>query len=120
MSVNVWYEKEIKEMIQEVTKANSKEKVEELFDRILTPREINDMARRLKILKLLKGGKSYLEIQDTLRVSPSIISRLSAKIGFGFRRVSSKTVPSRSGGGRKYKKPAIRYKGAAPIHRMFD
>lgn len=114
MSIDIWYEKEIKQMLKEVAKANSVEEVSRLFDRILTSRELNDMGRRLKVLRMLEEGKTYLEIQEAVKVSPSIISRVGNKIGFGFRRSSKnikKVVVNKKSSSRKYK-------GATPITQM--
>ncbi len=88
--MDYWREKEINKLIQVIAKTNSDKEVRVLFDRILTPREINDMAKRLEIVRLLDMGTSYLEIQDILRVSPTTIGRVANQIGFGFRRTSKK------------------------------
>lgn len=90
MSVDAWFEKEIDKMLVEISKTKSKKEVEKIFDRILTPREINDMARRLEIWRLLERGISYREIQDRMRVSSAIVSKVAYKIGYGFRRTNVK------------------------------
>lgn len=115
MIVNVWYEKEIKKMLKEVAGAKTVNEVEKLFDKILTPREINDMARRLAIGKMLGEGKSYLEIQETLRVSPTIVSRVANKIGYGFRRTTSR---AKKIGSPEPKRQTVKYKGLAPYNRI--
>lgn len=115
MSVNVWYEKEIKGMLKDVAGTKTVSEVEKLFDKILTPREINDMARRLAIGKMLAERKSYLEIQEALRVSPTIVSRVANKIGYGFRRTSSR---AKKIGEREPAKPTVKYKGLAPYNRI--
>jgi TrpR-related protein YerC/YecD len=113
--MNDWREKEIKEMIGYLSHKSSTE-IECVFDAILTPREINDMARRLKILKLLESGKTYSDIQMELGVSSEMISRVSSKIGYGFRRtyagpkLSSENTPKKS-----YRRSGIKYKGAPAI-----
>ena len=119
MSREKWFQEEIDEMIKEVVAADTQEKVIEIFDVALTPREINDMARRIKVLKYLKEGKSYSEIQQLLQVSTGLISKISVHIGFGFRRSSTSThnAPIHKP---KKKRTVITYKGAVPIHKIFS
>lgn len=119
MNTNFWCEKEIGELINRIGQAN-KEEVGALFDAILTPREINDMAKRLKIIELLNKGETYTEIQQTLRVSPVIISRVSNKIGYGFRRSYARARNKESIKTASKKSSLIRYKGAVPLHRWFE
>jgi len=119
MSREKWFQKEIDELIKDIANATTELEVIKLFETVLTPREINDIARRLKILKMIKEGKSYLEIQDVLNVSSGVISRVSANVGFGFRR-SNKTVEIPESNNIKVKKRIIKYKGATPIHRLWD
>ncbi len=92
MSIDIWFEKEIKDLIKIVASTNTTKDVELLFERILTPREINDMARRLKILEMLNAGYSYSMIQQEVKVSSTIIARLSNHIGYGFRRNPSRNT----------------------------
>lgn len=116
MAQEKWYEKEIELMLNAVLAMKNKNQLAELFDKILTPREINDMARRLEASRLLDKGLSYNEIKEKLGLSPTIIARISNKIGYGFRR--SATVNSEKT--KKYKVPnrVIKYKGATPIQRL--
>jgi Trp operon repressor len=86
--MNKWCEKEINEMVDLVSSCKDSKEVSEVFDIILTPREINDMARRLKILRLLEEGQSYSEIRMRLGVGSDLIGRVANRIGFGFRRVA--------------------------------
>jgi uncharacterized protein YerC len=86
MSTNKWCEKEIKELVLAVSSASTPYAVNSLFEVVLTPRELNDMAKRLKIKKMLEEGSSYQHIETALNVSPAIISRISSHIGYGFRR----------------------------------
>lgn len=119
MAREEWYQKEIGELLSTILKTKDQRELTMLFDRILTPREINDMARRLKALELLGKGKSYSEISEKLGLSPVIISRLANKIGYGFRR-SSKISAKRDGSIAKKStspKRTIRYKGM-PVFRV--
>jgi TrpR-related protein YerC/YecD len=120
MARDEWLQREIDQLLLEVAKTKNTDEVERLFDCILTPREINDMAKRLKIRDMLKSGKSYLEIRDTLLVSPNIVSRISNKIGYGFRRSNTQAVRKISESKlniQKHRKNPLKYKGATPIHR---
>lgn len=119
MSREKWYQNEINKMISVVAGLENTQQVEEIFDQIITPREINDMARRLAAVEMLNEGISYSEIREKLNLSPIIISRLANKIGYGFRR-SSTVIKSDSPKAKRAKKPIRKYKGATPIHRMFD
>lgn len=122
MARDEWRQKEIEKLLEAVAKTRTEAEVEELFDCILTTREINDMAKRLEIRTMLKEGKSYLEIRDVMRVSPNIVSRVSNQIGYGFRRTNERALRSLSNKPtptRKYRKPPLKYKGAVPLHRVF-
>lgn len=114
MAREIWHEKEINEMLKVVSEANTIKDVEELFDMILTPREINDMARRYKAIEMLEKGLSYSEIGEALGLSSVIVSRLSNKIGYGFRR-SSKIANKRTKAKNGYVKIAPSYKGMPAI-----
>lgn len=119
MSVERWFDKEIKEMMKEIVAVKDIKTLEIIFDRILTPRELNDMGRRHAIIKMLSDGKSYQEIQEKLQISSAIIAKVSNKIGYGFRRSRSFPATSQT---KKSKRQAesrvIKYKGATPIHRL--
>ena len=90
--MNKWCQKEIAEMIEAVAGCKRPEDVCGLYDVILTPREINDMARRYKVIEMLEEGHSYAEIREAVGVGSDTIGRISSKIGFGFRRVHSTVI----------------------------
>jgi TrpR-related protein YerC/YecD len=120
--MNKWFKKEIEEMLKGVAKAKSSEEVAEIFEIILTPREINDMAKRLKVVKMLNKKESYSNIKEKLGVGNTTISRIANGIGYGFRRgnsVISEEQKTEKKINKKSKK-IIRYKGAASIHHIFD
>ena len=105
--MNKWCEKEIVETIEAIAGCEDSVEVCGLFDVILTPREINDMARRYKIIQMLDEGESYGEIIRLLGVSSGMISKVASKIGFGFRR----TWPTKAKkGGTKWQDPLTRPK----------
>ena len=84
----IWHKNEIQEVIELLLSCNKKEEIELMFDRILTPREINDIARRYKALKMIEEGCSYGDIMIKTGMSSVTISRLSMKCGYGFRKSS--------------------------------
>lgn len=108
----LWHKEEVEEVIKLLATSKTTREIEEILDDILTPKEINDMARRRKVLLLLKQGKSYIEIAQETGMSHTTIARISAKIGYGFR----KSVEGNKNTVQKAKewkppKKVIRYKG---------
>jgi TrpR-related protein YerC/YecD len=114
--MNKWCEKEIVEAIEAIADCEDSVEVCGLFDVILTPREINDMARRYKIIRMLDEGCSYGEITRALGVSTVMISKVSSKIGYGFRRSWPSTAKKNNKDVKKWQDPLTRpqdiyYKG---------
>ena len=112
----IWHKKNIEEVIDVLLGCKKREEVELLFDRILTPREINDISRRYKALRMLEEESSYSDVMVKTGLSSFTISRLSAKCGFGFRKSSGmKKVekPKQKINNREYK--TIKYKGIPVI-----
>jgi len=61
---------------------------------LLTKQEIIMLAKRIKTAKLLLEGKDYIEIQQSLKIGHSTISKISqwlAESGEGFRVISERT-----------------------------
>jgi len=108
----VWYKDDIEEVVSLLLNFQKKEDIENLFDRILTPREINDIARRYKVLKMIDDGASYSDIITETGMSSVTVSRISAKCGYGFRKSanikSAKKEKPKSNPGLKYKGIKIR------------
>lgn len=112
----VWHKKEVQEVVDLLLSCKKKEEVEKIFDRLLTPREINDVARRHKALTMIDEGKSYADIKLTTGMSGVTISRLSAKCGYGFRKSSGLSKPKKSSKvNQRYQ--TLRYKGV-PVVRV--
>lgn len=59
------------------------DEVYKLLQDLCTVREINDMAQRLQVARLLAKGASYLEIQETTGASATTISRVSKCLNYG-------------------------------------
>ena len=111
--MNKWCEKEISKMIETVAATKTPEDVCNLFDKILTPREINDMARRMIVLEMIEAGESYSTIAMKLKMSSNTISKISGKIGYGFRRSSPETATKTKLILPRIVDSGIRYKGAS-------
>lgn len=90
--MNKWCENEIEEMLEQIAEAVSAEEVSQIFERIFTPREINDSARRLAVIKMLEQGESYNSISMKLGVSSGVISKISIGLGYGFRRSDNQAL----------------------------
>jgi len=80
----VWHDQEVLGVFDLMLECEKREDIRNIFDRILTPREINDIGRRYKALIMIDEGRSYADIRMKTGMSPTTINRLSAKCGFGF------------------------------------
>jgi TrpR-related protein YerC/YecD len=90
--MNRWCEKEINELIETIATLKDSNEVEAVFDKIFTPREINDAAKRLAAIKMLEKGDSYSTISTVLGLSAGSISKLSLSLGYGFRRTNKNAL----------------------------
>jgi TrpR-related protein YerC/YecD len=117
MGQEKWHQLEVDELVKGLSEIETIPKMEEFLERIVTPRELNDMAVRLRVWKMLEEGESYSTIRLELGVGSELISKVSNKIGYGFRR--SSMVAKK----REVKKPSrkhLRYKGAPSILDLLD
>ncbi len=109
----VWHDKEVLDVMALLVDCQNINEVRKIFDRVLTPREINDIGRRYQALIMIDEGKSYADIRLKTGMSPTTLNRLATKCGFGFQKSSGLPKPKRS------KTPAkgrtIRYKGVRVI-----
>lgn len=116
-----WHKEEINKLIKILAATKTSKEIEKIFDFVLTPREINDIARRLKALEMLGEGKSYADIQSELGMSPIVISRISGKIGFGFSASQKAKLNDKILHKNKTSKEyTLRYKGAPTISEVLD
>lgn len=83
---------ERKELILDLCRAlstlNSSKEVAEALTDLLTPKEVETIAKRLKIAEYLVEGKDYREIREMLKVGYSTIARVNTWInlsGAGFK-----------------------------------
>lgn len=104
-----WHGEDVEKVIKLLASSKTTEEVEEIFDNVLTPREINDIARRYKALILLRLGRSYSDVKQETKLSNTTIARISGKIGFGFRDANNTKKSDK----KDWKPPRknIRYKG---------
>jgi len=91
----VWHKEEVEDVIKLLLSCKTKENMEKVFDRILTPREINDIARRYKALIMIDEGRSYADIHLETGMSKVTITKLFAKCGYGFRKSSGLSRPKK-------------------------
>jgi TrpR-related protein YerC/YecD len=116
MSVtNRWYQKEVDELLESIVAIDNKDELASLFEKVLTPREINDCARRLKAKKMLESGASYSQVRDMVGLADAAIARISSSIGFGFRRSYSNVGSPSSKSKRRKIKVLPSYKGTPAI-----
>lgn len=53
------------------------------FEDVCTIKEIQSIAQRLEVAKLLKTGKTYNEIEDATGASTATISRVNRSLNYG-------------------------------------
>lgn len=106
----VWHKDEVKDVVKLLLSCKTEKEIEDVFDHILTPREINDIARRYKVFQMIDEGKSFTEILHETGMSSVTVSRLSQKCGYGFRKSSKIAKPKRKSADHLRRK-TIRYKG---------
>jgi len=67
-------------VLEEFFKAKTKKEISDLLNNLLTKREIENAARRLAVLALIRKGSSYAEISKKLWVAPITISIIKKNI----------------------------------------
>lgn len=55
----------------------------DFFEDVCTIKELQDMAQRLDVARLLNEGKNYQEISEKTNVSTATISRVSKCLNYG-------------------------------------
>lgn len=73
----------LEELAEVFLKFKSKEEVIDFLEGILTPKELEEIPKRLQIVKLLKKGVSQREIAKRLGVSLGTITRGSNELKRG-------------------------------------
>jgi len=70
-------------LIDSFYKVRTKKDLAKFVEDLFSPEETLDLAQRLKIAKLILGGKTYEEIAAEIPVSSSTISKIGQVIKFG-------------------------------------
>lgn len=84
--VNAEYLKELSERMVSIKEPKL---MESFLKTILTPKELEEVATRLQILKMLKDGVPQRKIASELGVSIGTISRGSREIQYGDRKIAN-------------------------------
>ncbi len=75
--------KQLEEFIDALLKMDSKEKMKDFLEGILTPKELIELSHRLEIVRMLKRGVSQHEIADKLGVGVATVGRGSRELQNG-------------------------------------
>ena len=62
---------------------DSKEKCYEFFDDLCTVKELQSMAQRIEVARLLKSNRTYVEIAEKTGASTVTISRVNRILQYG-------------------------------------
>ncbi|MBU0978368.1 MAG: Trp family transcriptional regulator [Patescibacteria group bacterium] len=73
----------INELVEAFLQAKNKEDALDLLKGLLTSKELDEIARRLQIVKLLKSGMPQREIVDKLNVGIATVTKGSKEIKIG-------------------------------------
>lgn len=73
----------IDELFEGILKLESIEECYRFFEDICTIKEIQAMAQRLQVAKLLSENKTYNEIEEKTNASTATISRINRSLSYG-------------------------------------
>lgn len=82
MKVNV-KDKYIEELVKELVRMRNREQAVDFLQGILTPKELEQIPKRLQIIKMLKKGIAQREIAEKLEVGIATVTRGSREIRKG-------------------------------------
>lgn len=71
------------ELIEAILSCNTSEEVDNLLKGILTPKELDELPKRLQIVKMIKQGVPQHTIAEKLGVGVATVSRGSREIQMG-------------------------------------
>lgn len=77
------HSEEIDKLFEAILSLENTEECYEFFEDICTVRELQDMAQRLTVAKMLREGKSYQEISREKGASAATISRVNKCLLYG-------------------------------------
>lgn len=76
-------EESIQEMYKIITSIQNEEDCKIFFEDLLTYKELENISQRIEAAKLLKEGKTYVQIQEITGISNTTLSRVSKSLKFG-------------------------------------
>ena len=71
------------ELFEAILKLETLEECYRFFEDICTIKEVQAIAQRLEVAKLLKENKTYNEIEDETGASTATISRINRALNYG-------------------------------------
>ena len=75
--------RDVDELLRAFLALDDVEEAYALLQDLCTIREIQDMAQRLQVARMLAGGEHYTEIQERTGASATTISRVSKSLNYG-------------------------------------
>lgn len=75
--------KNMDELFEAILTLRNKEECYRFFEDICTINELQDLAQRLEVAKMLRNGKTYLEIAEVTGASTATISRINRCLNYG-------------------------------------
>ncbi len=78
-----FHTKDIDDLYKDILKLESVEECYRFFEDLCTIKEIQDMAQRLKVAKMLEDRISYQQIALETKASTATISRVSKSLTYG-------------------------------------
>ena len=78
-----WENRETKELFEAIMRLKTLDEAHRFFRDLCTPEEIDEMARRWQVAKMLAKEKSYREIADKTEVSTTTVSRVAHWLNSG-------------------------------------
>jgi TrpR-related protein YerC/YecD len=83
MRLDKWKSAETDQLFQAVLSLENKEECYAFFSDLCTVAEIQSIAKRLEIARLLQNGKTYVEISNETCKSTAVIARIKNCLNFG-------------------------------------
>ncbi len=88
--------RDVEELLRAFLALDDAEEAYALLKDLCTIREIQDMAQRLQVARMLSAGEHYTDIQERTGASATTISRVSRSLNYGadgYRSVLAKLYP---------------------------
>ena len=78
-----WENQQTKELFQVILKLKTVKECEDFFRDLLTLREIEEMAERFEIARMLNNGRTYLDIARKVKTSTTTVTRVAHWLNHG-------------------------------------